>query len=498
MLTFEELIVASEGEKIKGDYSYSIENIVIDSRIANEKKAFVAIVGENQDGHKYIDSAIKNGCKTIIKNKVNEEKFDSEGINIIEVDDTTIALGNIARYYRDKFNINFVAVTGSVGKTTTRDMIYSALSSEANVLKNQKNLNNHWGVPLTIFNLNSDYDYAVIEMGMSGFGEIEYLSDIVKPQIAVISNIGTSHIEKLGSKEGIFKAKMEIASKFTKENTLIVNGDDEYLKKLKNQDLPYKLLTFGFESDNTIYCKDYILNEKNTVFTCIYKGEEYEVFIPIMGKHNIYNAMASILVGFTLGVDFESIKQGLANLSMTKMRLDVIQKKKYTIINDCYNASVDSMEASLEVLGNYKQRRVAILGDMLEMGEFAKNAHKKVGAKAVQNSDVLIAIGKDARYIADEFQKETKDIATDNAIKNVNNSETEEINLNEKNEINIKNNTNIKDIKNNTNIKTEKEVFYFENNKDAIQQLKNILQQGDVILVKASRGMHLEEIVDAI
>ena len=437
-LSIEELVNATSGDLTsKSEEVTSINELVIDSRIANKNSVFFAIIGESLDGHKFINSAIENGCKTIIKNKSNDFEIIGEDLNIIEVENTEFALGDIARYYKSKFDIPYIGITGSVGKTSTRDMVFSAVSSKFKTLKNTGNLNNQFGVPLTLANLDKSYECAVIEMGMSGFNEIEYLVNIVNPQIGVISNIGLSHVERLGSREGIFKAKMEITTNFDENSTLIVNGDDDMLATLKGKDLKYNLKTFGFEKDNTIYCVDFEMNDNDTIFNVMI--------------HNIYNAMAAILVGQTLNLTLDEIRNGLETLEITKSRMDVIKNDNYTVIDSVYNASVDSMRAALKVLNRYKTRRVAILGDIFEMGSFAEEGHKQVGKDASENADVLIAIGKDAEFISKE------------ALEN---------NMNKEN------------------------VHHFATKEEAMENFKNILQKGDTILVKASRGMHLEEVVE--
>ena len=378
-LTVKELVLASEGKLLSGNENDYISDIVIDSRKASKENVFIAIIGENLDGHKFIKSAYENGCKTFIKNESSSINLDSSDINLIEVKNTELALGMIAKYYKEKFDIPYIGVTGSVGKTTTRDMIYSAVSSKFNTLKNQGNLNNHFGVPLTLFNLDKSYECAVIEMGMSGFNEIEYLAKIVNPHIGVISNIGLSHIENLGSQEGILKAKMEITTNFNSSDILIVNGDDALLSKLKNKNHNFILKTFGFNKDNDIYCESYDMNETETKFICNINGVKDEILIPAVGEHNIYNAMSAILVGISLGIKIEQIKEGLKNFKATKMRLDILKNDKMTIINDAYNASPDSMNAALKILKLYKERKVAILGDMFEMGEVSEYGHKIVG-----------------------------------------------------------------------------------------------------------------------
>ena len=330
-------------------------------------------------------------------------------------------------------------------------MIHSVLSSKFKTLKNEGNLNNSFGVPLTLFNLNSTYESAVIEMGMSGFNEIKYLSDIVNPYIAVITNIGSSHIENLGSKEGIFKAKMEITSNFKKGNTLIVNGDDDFLKLLKEKSLEYDLKTFGFGKNNDVYCSSYEIFENKTIFNIIIDEREESFEIPLPGKHNIYNAMASILVGKTLNLTLDEIRNGLLNFKITKMRLDIIKSNDITIINDAYNASVESMKASIEVLNNYKQRKVAILGDMFEMGEYEEVGHKDVGEFASDKVDILITIGKASIFIRQK--------ALENGF-------------------------------------LEDNSYHFNTKDDAIRCLSKIIKNNDIVLIKASRGMKLEELIN--
>ena len=330
-------------------------------------------------------------------------------------------------------------------------MIYAVVSSKYKTLKNMKNLNTETGVPMTLTNLDESYECAVIEMGMSGFHEIEYLVNIVNPKIGVISNIGLSHIEMLGSREGIFKAKMEITTNFDEDSTLIVNGDDDMLTTLKGQDLKYSLKTFGFGKDNTIYCTDFNMNDNDTTFNAMIDGKVEEFYIPTVGEHNIYNAMAAILVGETLGISLDDIKRGLKNFEITKSRMDVIKTDDYTVIDSVYNASVDSMNAALKVLNRYETRKVALLGDMFEMGSYAEFGHREVGKFASRYADVLIAIGNDAKFMVDE------------AIKNGMNKDN---------------------------------IHYFETKEIAMENLKDILQKEDTILVKASRGMYLEKVVE--
>lgn len=450
-LTIKELVLATDGNLITGNENDRVNDVVIDSRKANENNVFVAIIGENLDGHTFMQSAYENGCRTFIKNQSSSIKLDSSDINLIEVKDTEIALGQIAKYYKEKFKIPYIGITGSVGKTTTRDMVYGAVSARFNTLKNQGNLNNQLGVPLTLFTLNKEHECAVIEMGMSGFNEIEYLANIVNPKIGVISNIGLSHIERLGSQEGILKAKMEITTNFDESCTLIVNGDDKFLSTLKSKEQVYKLKTFGFDKDNDIYCESYDMTQDSITFKCNIDGNLEEIFIPTVGEHNIYNAMAAILVGLSLELTLDEIKSGLKNFKATAMRLDIVKNDNMTIINDTYNASPDSMTAALKILGRYKERRVAILGDMFEMGEHAEYGHRLVGKGAVENTDILITIGDISKFIGIEAKENGLDAS---------------------------------------------KIYHFNTKEEAINQLDGIINAGDIVLVKASRGMKLEKIVE--
>lgn len=451
-LTVKELVLATKGKLKVGSGDDCVDNIIIDSRKADDKSAFISIIGENLDGHNFMKSAYEKECKTFIKNESSGIKLEGSDINLIEVEDTTKALGDISKYYKEKFDIPFIGITGSVGKTTTRDMVYAVLSSTFNSLKNEANFNNHIGVPLTLLNLNDFHECAVVEMGMSNFGEIEYLANIVNPNIAVISNIGLSHIDNLGSQEGILKAKMEITSRFDSSNTLIVNGDDKFLSTLKNEKHEYKLKTFGFDSNNDIYCEEYKMQEEEIIFTCVIDGKKEQITIPTVGEHNIYNAMAAILVGISLGISLDNIKDGLKNFKATKMRLDIVKNGEMTIINDTYNASPDSMNAALKILGRYENnRRVAVLGDMFEMGEHEEYGHRLVGETCINNTDVLITIGHASKFISDEAER-----------------------------LGFK----------------KQNIHHFKIKEDAIKELNRLIEAKDVILVKASRGMKLEEVVE--
>ncbi len=259
-LSVKELVIATDGSLLCGDYNVLIDNVVIDSRQAKSNSLFIPIIGEIHDAHKFMESCYQSGCRTFLIDE--NHTFDKDDINLIQVKDTTIAFGNISKYYRNLFDVDCIAVTGSTGKTTTKDMTYSVVNTKYKTLKNLENLNNEIGVPKTLLNLDESYEKMIVEMGMQHKGEIDYLKSLANPRIAIITKIGMAHIEFFeNGKQGIFEAKMEVANGFDEDNILIVNGDDEYLKTLKTKNLNYKLLTYGFDNSNDMYCKKYSISD---------------------------------------------------------------------------------------------------------------------------------------------------------------------------------------------------------------------------------------------
>ncbi len=449
-LSIDDILLATKGTLLKcSDKTSIINNVSTSSLEVDSGSIFIPIIGENKDGHDYMVDAYNNGCKNFLIDRNHDCKIDD--INLIKVDNTTLALGDIAKYYKQKFNLYTIGVTGSVGKTSCKDIIYSVLKEEYKTLKNEGNLNNEIGLPKTIFRLDDSDRAAILEMGLSYKGDILHLVDIARVDIAVISNIGMSHIENFDNQEGIFKAKMEITNYFDKDNILIVNGDDLFLKTLKKKKLKFKLLTYGFSLDNDIVCKSYEILEDKIKFVVEYKDNLLNLEIPSIAKHNIYNAMAAFLVGDMLGISYEKIIKGLANFEITKGRLTTIKKKDLVIIDDSYNASKDSMISALEVLGLYKQRKVAILGDILETGSYGEELHKEVGRHILNNVDLLITVGKMALYIKDEAIKGGFDC---NKVRSFND--------------------------------------YLE----VIDNISNLLKKDDVVLIKASHGICLDKVVE--
>ena len=450
VLNISDIVEATGGTLLYGSADTEIKSVTTDSRKVGDNALFVPIIGD-RDGHDFIPSAIKNGVKAVVIHKDVEINSD---VCVIKVPDTLKALGDIARFYKEKYNILTVSITGSVGKTTTKDIVYSALNQGVCTMKTQKNFNNHIGVPLTVFEIEKEHKIAVIEMGMSHFGEIDYLSSIVNPDIAIITNIGMSHIENLGSQEGIFKSKMEITNRFKKGNTLIVNGDDKFLSKTKGMG-EYNVIYYGKDNpDNDVYAKDIQdFGLYGTEFVAVVDNREYPVKVNIPGAHNVYNALAAICAAKVCGIDIKTAIEGIKNTKLTENRLEVEETKGMTLIKDYYNAAPDSIRAALSLMPTAKAKRlVAILGDVLEMGDHAKDAHYALGKSVVDNGiDMLITAGENAKYIADA----AKDLGFENA-------------------------------------------HSFMTTDEACEFVKGALCEGDAVLIKASHGMHFEKIYNAI
>ena len=358
------------------------------------------------------------------------------------VEDTRKALLSLASYYRSLFDIPVVGLTGSVGKTTTKEFVASVLSKGYNTLATKGNFNNDIGVPLTIFGLEPSTEAAVVEMGMSNFGEIEVLSKCARPDIAIITNIGTSHIEFLGSQEGILKAKTEIFKGLSKNGKVILNGDDPYLWGIKDS-LEFDAIYFGMENPSCdLVATDIKPDENGSLFKC--EGKEYR--INPVGVHNIYNALASIAVGKILGLSYEKIYAGLKAYVPGGIRQNIVSAKGYKVINDCYNSSPQSVKAALGVLDTLAaQRRIAVLGSIGELGEKSKELHLDIGTYVSDSkTDILITVGEDAKYIAECAKCDQK--------------------------------------------------YSFGTTDEAIELLGKLVKQDDAVLVKASRFMKFEVI----
>lgn len=439
--------------RLKAPEGIEVSRISIDSRQDNSGALFVAIPGERFDGHDFIEQACKNGAALVM---AQEGKPVPDNIPAVFVNDTVKALGALASAYRDLFKIRVVAVTGSVGKTSTKEMIASILSARYKVHKTKGNFNNEIGLPLSVLELDRDHDVAVFEMGMRGFGEISYLSRIVKPDIAVITNIGITHIERLGTRQNILKAKLEILDGMKGSGTVILNGDDELLSGLKGL-LPQRTVFYGINEDNDITAFNLcIKGEAGVSFEVQSPQGDIEYFIPAPGIHNVHNALAGIAVARTLGMNESEIREGMAAFTGEKLRLSIEEKDGIKFINDSYNAAPSSMKAALYVLNDIGKgrRKWAVLGDMLELGAYSEDAHREIGRLvSTLGIDYLVAVGKDARWY-------------------------------------------IKGIEENQDNKTT--AILFDSIDDAKQYIQTLMQKDDVLLFKGSRMMKLDVLVQKL
>ncbi len=454
-LKIKDILKCTGGKLIQGDENYECENFTNDTRKIEKGDTYIAIKGEKFDGNIFFEEAIEKGADTVIlENKKIEKKYENK--NIIIVDDTKKALQQIATAKRNLYkDLIVVGITGSVGKTSTKDMIYSVLSQKYKTLKTEGNFNNDIGLPLTILKLR-EHEVAVIEMGMNHKREISKLTKIAKPQLAVITNVGTAHIGNLGSRENILNAKLEILEGMKKPK-IVINNDNDLLHEWKNNlKENIEVHTFGIENKSDCMAENIKKSENNSEFICNINNEKIKINVPIGGDVFIINSLCAILVGKNLGLSDKQIQDGIENFELTKKRMEIIKlKNNITLINDSYNASLDSMKASIKYLSELKgKRKIAVLGDLFELGDYSEKIHRKIGEEIVKNKiDLLYLIGENSKYIKDE------------ALKNGMN-------------------------KNN--------IFYFNSKNEIINNLKNIMTENDIVLFKASNGMRLFEIVEEL
>ncbi len=460
ILTVAQIAKACDGFFENCDGNTVVADVVTDSRKICEASAFVALRGEKFDGHNFVCQAQSAGAVCCIVDKDFDNK---ENLAVIVCENTHKALRDIAAYYRSCFPVPSVAITGSVGKTSTKDMISCVLENKFKVLKTEGNFNNEIGLPLTAFRMEKTDEIAVFEMGMSAFGEISRLTRIAAPETAIITNIGFSHIEHLGSQEGILKAKLEILEGMptSGDGTLILNGDDPLLWKTVGS-VPFETLTYGIENrECDIIANNVKKMSDGTTFDVKVDGEIYHIRINAPGVHHVYNALAAILAGIKYDMTMSEIAEGIASFRPQGLRQNIEVLENYVIIKDCYNASPTSMKSGLEVLSvtrpkdtDKEFRRVAVLGDMLELGDYSDEAHKTVGGYTCDyDIGCLIAVGPHAEFVAN------------GAIEKGFNSS---------------------------------EIYIFHDNNAAKAHIMEVLKPNDVVLFKASRGMRLEEIAEFV
>ncbi len=458
-MTLENIEKACGGRYIgtEAEKKTEVLGVVIDSRQVESGYLFVAIPGEKVDGHKFIPDVFAKGAAAVL----SEQQLEDPAGPYILVESTTKALRDLAEYYRKSLDIKVVGITGSVGKTSTKEMIASVLSEKYRVLKTEGNYNNEIGLPLTIFKIRAEHEVAVLEMGISEFGEMHRLATMANPDICVITNIGLCHLENLKTRDGILKAKTESFAHLKKDGIAILNGDDDKLSTVR-QVGDKEPVFYGMEEK-----MEYREDAKKSVYATgvenlglygmqarIHTPEgERDVRIPIPGEHNVYNALAATAVGLSLGLSLDQISAGILKAKTIGGRTNLLNTGSMTVIDDCYNANPVSMKASIDVLATAEGRKIAVLGDMGELGENEKKLHYEVGEYlAKKEIDVLFCAGELSEEIAKAAQKESKTC----------------------------------------------EVYYFETRDALLEQLLPFLKKGDTVLVKASHFMEYPKIVKAL
>ena len=481
----EQLVAAVGGELLTGNGNQLIKEVIIDSREKAEDGLFVPIIGEKTDGHKYVAGALSGGAKTLFMQRESIYREEILALatgaeaSVVAVEDTVAALQQFAAWYRNQFAIPVVGITGSVGKTTTKEMIAAALETEKKVLKTIGNKNSQIGLPLMMFYLDNSYDIAVIEMGMSEVGEMKNLAAVARPECAVMTNIGVAHIAQLGSKENIRKEKLNIINEFDKNSVLFVNGNDTLLNKTATEITQKsitidcdeatmvvlndtKAVTYGIctkEAEFDISAKDLVTGGSGIGFTAVIQTDGITKQIPVQlkvfGNHNVMNALAAIAVAMRYGISPDKAAEGLAHYEPIAMRGQIKNVNGITWIDDTYNASPDSMKSGAQVMLSLEGKRyIAVFADVLELGETSEQLHREVGAYLAtlteqgRKTNLLVTVGTQAAFIADEAKKHGLT-----------------------------------------------EAYNFTSNEEAAKYLRGILKAGDVVLVKGSRGMHTEEII---
>ncbi|MBC3939397.1 UDP-N-acetylmuramoyl-tripeptide--D-alanyl-D-alanine ligase [Anaerotruncus massiliensis (ex Liu et al. 2021)] len=431
-----------------GSYPGAVDVISTDSRSLPEGCLFVALEGERFDGHDFIPAALRSGAAAAVAH----ERRDYGPGTVLYVKNTQRALMEIAKAYRAKFSIRCVGVTGSVGKTTTKEMIADVLSCAYRTLKTEGNLNNEIGLPKTLFRLDRTTEAAVVEMGMQGLGEIAALADVARPDVGVITNIGVSHLERLGSRENILKAKLELAEALPDGAPLLLCGDNDLLSRVRIPRLDVRF--YGIENPACgLRAKDLREGAGETSFLLCGEFGELPVTIPCAGRHNVLNALAAFSAGLALDIPPEKCAAALREYMPSGMRQKVVHWRGITVVEDCYNASPDSMRAALETLAGHPctGRRIAVLGGMLELGAISERAHREIGAFAAEKGiDLLLAYGGDACYY--------RQGASEGGIP----------------------------------------AELFGDKEELLARLREEIRPGDAVWVKGSRGMRMEEILEGL
>ena len=434
------------GEELIKEGQKEAAGVVLDSRLLQKDYIFIATKGEKVDGHKFIPSVFEKGALAVICENIPENLTGP----CIKVKDSFLALKQVAAFYRQQLDLKVIGVTGSVGKTSTKEFVAGVLSAKYKVWKTQGNFNNEIGLPLTVLQLKSEHEIAVLEMGISDFGEMHRLSEIARPDICILTNIGQCHLEFLGDRDGVLKAKTEIFDFMNPQGTIFVNGDDDKLITLK-ETWKDKLVTFGRNQTNDVFAaKELSKGLLGSVVDIQGKISISEVQIPLPGEHMVLNALAASAVADLLGLTQEEIKSGMKQVEAVSGRSNIIPFKDFVLIDDCYNANPVSMKAAIDLLQSANGRKVAILGDMFELGEKEKELHFEVGQYTFGKVDFIICIGKLAEYIYEGAIENKQEDAT---------------------------------------------LLYLREKEELYNHLEHIIMPQDTILLKASHGMGFADIV---
>jgi UDP-N-acetylmuramoyl-tripeptide--D-alanyl-D-alanine ligase len=451
--TAREVEVVCRGRLVRGRGDVAVTSAVTDSREATPGAVFFALKGERVDGHDFVGDAVNRGATAVVVSRPVESPLP-ESTAVVMVDNTTVALGLLAAEHRRRFAGMVVGVTGSVGKTSTKEMTASVLSVRLRVLKNPGNMNTEIGVPLAAFNLSPAFDAAVFELAMRSRGEIAWLASIVKPSVGVITNIGETHLERLGTRENIAAAKAELLEELPPDGLAVLNGDNEWARKVRER-ARCRAVFYGMETPADVCADEVRVRPEGTDFRLRASGGSTRCTIAAPGEHHVYNAMAAACVGLWFGLSLDEIAAGLRAFRPAGMRTEFLRVSGVTVINDAYNASPVSTKAALAVLSRVSQgRKVAVLGNMLELGDYSVEGHRETGkAACAAGVDELITVGDLAVGIADGALGSGMDPAR---------------------------------------------VHNCSSNQEALSLLRVVLREGDTVLVKGSRGARMEEIVNGL
>ena len=450
-----DIMAPLKGRLVNGKDDIEVTDVVIDSREAKEGSLFFALIGPNHDAHKFLQGAYDNGCRAAVISDESKVKELPDDFTLVLVEDTLFSLQELSKWYLEGLGLIKVAVTGSVGKTTTRDMIYSCLSRKYTTGTCKHNFNNQVGLPVAILELKESMQVAVLELAMEEKNHIRRLAEISKPDIAVVTNIGISHIEKLGSRENIFQEKMEVAHFFTKENVLVINDDDDMLSTLEDEEKKYTIVRAGTSEEADFSASEIEdLGANGVRFNLNCSQGCFPIRLLVPGAHNAVNAAMAAAACSVLGVAIEDIIAGLAQVEMTDNRLRLSTIGDVCIIDDTYNAAPESMKSAIRTLMKSEgKRKIAILGNMNELGDMAEKAHMEVGKYAAESKvDLLITLGDGGKLIQRGAE--------------------------EKGGVG--------------------KLMHFDNKEEIIDSLKNLIEGGDVVILKASRTVELEKVAEAI